>query len=130
MRMLDLYLNDDNLIKASRDGITKRVFQQIRSFTGLSSQYFAAFTHVGTRTIQRKKDNEKISPEASERAVLIGKLFYKGEEVFGNKEKFQSWMNGSIPSFDGKKSKEMLDTITGISMIEDELIRIEHGIYS
>ncbi len=130
MRMLDLYLNDDKLIEASRVGITKRVFQQIRSFTGLSSQYFASFTHVGMRTIQRKKDNEKISPEASERAVLIGKLFYRGEEVFGNKEKFQSWMNGSIPSFDGKKPKEMLDTITGISMIEDELIRIEHGIYS
>ena len=130
MRMLDLYLNDDKLIEASRDGITKRVFQQIRSFTGLSSQYFAMFTHVGMRTIQRKKDNEKISPEASERAVLIGKLFYRGEEVFGNKEKFQSWMNNSIPSFNGKKPKEMLDTITGIYMIEDELIRIEHGIFS
>jgi len=130
MRMLDLYLNDDKLIEASRDGITKRVFQQIRSFTGLSSKYFATFTHVGTRTIQRKKDNEKISPEASERAVLIGKLFYRGEKVFGNKEKFQSWMNSSIPSLDRRKPKEMLDTITGISMIEDELIRIEHGIFS
>jgi putative toxin-antitoxin system antitoxin component (TIGR02293 family) len=128
--MLDLYLNEDKLIEASRDGITKRVFQQIRSFTGLSSQYFAAFTHVGIRTVQRKKANEKISPEASERAVLIGKLFFRGEEVFGNKEKFQSWMNSNIPGFNGKKPKEMLDTITGISKIEDELIRIEHGIFS
>ena len=82
------------------------------------------------RTLQRKKPEEKISPESSERAILIGKLYFQGEEIFGDKKKFHRWMDKEILALGGKKPKDFLDTISGIRMVEDVLHRIEHGIYS
>jgi putative toxin-antitoxin system antitoxin component (TIGR02293 family) len=128
MKLASIYLNENLLLQASREGITKELFLQIIKSTGLTIIGFTQMARMTPRTLQRKKPGEKISPESSERAILIGKLYYKGEEVFGRKEKFHSWMDHSIPGLGGKKPKELLDTITGIIMVEDELVRIEHGI--
>lgn len=128
MKLASIYLNENLLLQASREGITKELFLQIIKSTGLSIIGFTQMARMTPRTLQRKKPGEKISPESSERAILIGKLYYKGEEVFGRKEKFHRWMDRNISGLGGKKPKELLDTITGIIMVEDELIRIEHGI--
>ncbi len=127
MSLPDLFKDENMMIKVSRDGITKKEFLEIRSTTGLSSINFASATHLTTRTIERKKPNEKISPEASERAILIGKLYYSGEKVFGNREKFLQWMERPNFNLEGKKPKEMLDTVTGIGLVDDIFIRIQHG---
>jgi len=58
----------------------------------------------------------------------MAKLYSRGEEVFGNMEKFREWMNTVLLPFGNKKPKEFLDTSLGIRMILDELGRIEHGI--
>jgi putative toxin-antitoxin system antitoxin component (TIGR02293 family) len=130
MELANIYLNENMLLQASREGITKELFIQIVKSTGISIGGFTQMARMTARTLQRKKPGEKISPESSERAILIGKLYYEGEVVFGKKETFHAWMDRNIPGLGGKKPKELLDTITGISMVEDELIRIEHGIIS
>jgi putative toxin-antitoxin system antitoxin component (TIGR02293 family) len=127
MSFPELFRDENMMIKVSRDGITKKEFLEIRSTTGLSSMNFASATHLTTRTIERKKSNEKISPESSERAILIGKLYYSGEKVFGDREKFLQWMERPNLNLEGKKPKEMLDTVTGIGLVDDIFIRIQHG---
>jgi len=130
MELATIYLNENMILQASREGITKELFIRIVKSTGISIGGFTQMAKMTARTLQRKKPGEMISPESSERAILIGKLYYKGESVFSVKEKFHEWMGRNIPGLGGKKPKELLDTITGINMVEDELIRIEHGILS
>jgi putative toxin-antitoxin system antitoxin component (TIGR02293 family) len=127
MVLNDIFKDERKLIEASREGITKKDYSKIVKSTGLTLELFALMTHITSRTLQRKKPEEKLSPESSERAILIGKLYYKGQEIFGEKEKFQTWMNRENLSLDKKKPKELLDTITGIGLIQDELLRIEYG---
>jgi len=127
MILNDIFKDDRKLIEASREGITKKDYSKIVKSTGLTLELFALMTHITARTLQRKKPEEKLSPEASERAILIGKLYFTGQEVFGKKEKFQSWMNRENISLNQKKPKELLDTITGIGLVQDELLRIEYG---
>jgi putative toxin-antitoxin system antitoxin component (TIGR02293 family) len=127
MSLPELFASESKMIVVSRNGITKKEFLEIRNTTGLSSVSFANATHLTARTIERKKLDEKISPEASERAILIGKLYYSGEKIFGDREKFLQWMEKSNFELEGKKPKEMLDTITGIGLVDDIFVRIQHG---
>lgn len=43
--------------------------------------------------------------------------------------KFNNWINTDNLSFGGSKPKDLLENTFGIRMIEDELIRIEHGLF-
>lgn len=127
MELAKIFIDDQQLIKASREGITKEIFTQIVKSTGLTLGSFAQMARVTARTLQRKKPGERISPEASERAIIIGKLYFKGYAVFGDKSKFHAWMDREQFSLGRKKPVDLLDTITGISLVEDELVRIEYG---
>jgi putative toxin-antitoxin system antitoxin component (TIGR02293 family) len=128
MLLNDIFKDERKLIEASRAGITKKDYSKIVKSTGLTLELFALMTHITSRTLQRKKPEEKISPEASERAILIGKLYFKGQQVFGEMEKFQTWMSRENLALGRKKPKELLDTIIGIGILQDELLRIEYGI--
>jgi putative toxin-antitoxin system antitoxin component (TIGR02293 family) len=128
MNLKRIYQDDRQLIKASRDGITKEVFLAIVKTTGLPIVGFTSLTHITARTLERKKPGERLAPEASERAILIGKLYFKGFELFGDKTKFLRWMDHENLAIEGRRPKELLDTITGIAMVQDELMRIEYGI--
>lgn len=127
MELSDIFGDEKKLIEASRKGLTKREYGIIAQKTGLTINGFASYTHMTSRTLQRKKYNEKISVEASERAILIGKLYYKGEQLFGDLERFKKWMDSNNISLDGKKPKDYLDTFAGINLINEELLRIEYG---
>ena len=120
-------LSGNDLLKAARDGITKEMVNAIIRSTGLSLNEFGHYIHLTARAIQRKKLNEKLSPGASERALLISNLYNKGCEVFGSKDKFKEWIESKNIVFSNAKPKEYLDTFSGIEYLMEELGRIEHG---
>lgn len=128
MILREIFQDENKLMNASRSGITKKVYFEIVKSTGISIGAFTQATHLTVRTLQRKKPDEFVSPEASERAILIGKLYFKGEQVFGDREKFKTWMNSPNNLLNGKIPNNLLDTITGITIVTDELLRIEYGI--
>ena len=55
-------------------------------------------------------------------------LYKYGVEMFGDKDNFNTWLNSKSIPLGGSKPKDLLDTKFGISMVKDELGRIEHGI--
>jgi putative toxin-antitoxin system antitoxin component (TIGR02293 family) len=127
MSLSELYTDDRQIIRVVKNGITKSDFTKIRNSTGLSAMYFATVTHVAARTIEKKKASDKLSSGTSERAILIGKLYHNGEKVFGDRQKFLHWMENPNFNLDGKSPKEMIDTLTGIELVNEILIRIQHG---
>jgi len=60
----------------------------------------------------------------------LSSLYKYGIEVFGNEEKFTTWLETKNLVLDGKKPKEMLDSNFNINLVRDELVRIEHGIFA
>ncbi len=51
--------------------------------------------HVSERTLQRYADDEKLSADTSERAILLSQLYQRGTEVFGQLENFTG-MDGEL----------------------------------
>ena len=75
-----------------------------------------------------QKEKKTFDPLYSEKILEILLLTRLGIEVFGNSEKFTSWLETKNMVLGSKKPKEFLDNTFGISLLKDELTRIEHGI--
>ena len=127
MGALEFIHDKGELIRRSREGIKKTTFLTILDTTGLSLTEMSRFAHVSARSIQMKKDNDKLSTDVSAKALSIARLFARGEEVFGNDEKFKKWMGTKNLALGGVEPKSFLDLIEGIYLVMDELTAIEHG---
>ena len=51
-------------------------------------------------------------------------------EIFQDDEKVKGWMNIENKALKGMKPVQLMDTLTGLNMINDILGRIEEGVYS
>ena len=122
--------NENDFISVIRNGIPKQAMTYLMTVAGLSLVEMASITHTSDRTLRRYKPQEKLSQEQSERMIELARLYSRGEQVFGSIASFRQWMDTSLLPFGNKKPKDFLDTSIGISMILNELGRIENGIFA
>lgn len=119
------------LISTTRQGISFDYFRQILSYIPLKLAEWAKFLNLSERTMQRyKKENKRFESIYSEKILEITLLYQAGEQAFGNKDRFDQWMNIENTALGGVKPKSLLDSTFGINLIKDELIRLEHGVIS
>ena len=64
----------------------------------------------------------------SEKILQIEMLYARGEEVFGDSEHFLIWLQTENLALGKIKPQDILDSGFGISLLMDELTRIEHGV--
>src|SRR4051794_18160037 len=117
------------IIDLVRTGISYSDFNKIADDTPFSLTEWANYLQMSERTIQRnQKEKKSFQPIQSERIVELSMLYQYGLEVFGDKENFNTWLDSRSIALGGRTPKDLLDTKFGISMVRDELGRIEHGI--
>ena len=118
-----------SIIKAIKTGIKFSVFTTIAQNSPFSLNEWAAFLNISERTMQRyKKEKRAFDADSSEKIIEITLLYKYGIEVFGNKEKFNSWLETKNVALGSIVPKELLDNTFGINLLKDELTRIEYGI--
>lgn len=126
------FIDDDddvNLVNMVKEGVSYYHLTKLSDRIQLTLQEWADYLHISERTIQRyKKDNKSFDPIHAERIVAIELLYKKGIGIFEDENNFYTWMNTVNTALGGVKPKDLLDTSFGISMVYDELARIEHGI--
>ena len=117
------------LIDTIRKGIKFALFISLAEKSPFSLTEWSGFLQMSERTMQRhKKEKKAFDPIYSEKILQVTLLYKFGTEVFGNKEKFNSWLETKNMVLGGVKPKDLLDNAFGISMVKDELTRIEYGL--
>ncbi len=124
---------DDNnglkLIATIRNGIHFRTFWHFAHAIPFSLHEWSSFLHVSERTMQRYQSEQKtFDPLQSEKILQIALLFKLGIQVWGDADKFHSWLDTESIALGKIKPKSLLDSSIGIQMLNDELGRIEHGV--
>lgn len=124
---------DDNrvmlFINTVKHGVDYDLFTSIADKSPFNISEWCNFLHLSERTLQRyKKDNKSFDPIYSEKILELTMLYKLGIEVFGSKEHFSIWLNTNNVALGGIKPKSLLDTGFGMSLIKDELIKIQHGV--
>lgn len=119
-----------DFIHLSREGIIKKFLLDLADKLSFTMQELASILHISERTLQRYSNNEKMSSDTSERALLLAQLYRRGINVLGSANNFKDWLKTPLPAFKQQTPLSFLDTAFGFSLISDELGRIEHGIFA
>ncbi|MBP8994052.1 MAG: DUF2384 domain-containing protein [Bacteroidales bacterium] len=117
------------IIDIVRNGIKYDTFSNLLQNIPLNLSEWSYILHLSERTIQRyKRERRTFNLPQSERIIQIFHLYQLGINVFGNKSKFNMWIESENLALGKVKPKELLDNTFGINMLKDELIRIQQGI--
>jgi len=121
--------SDLSIVKSSNAGVSSKIFSELVEISGISKRFLAEEVFdISLKTMMRyQKDNKKLNPRNSEIALKLMNLFRKGIEIFGTMISFMSWLNKEAYGLGDKLPINLMNTNTGIDLIEEELIRIEFG---
>jgi putative toxin-antitoxin system antitoxin component (TIGR02293 family) len=120
-----------DIIKLGSAGLTKSAVNTLASFIGISRKYISEnIFDVSVKTLERKEDKERLDKKTSSHAIEIAKILQHGYEVFRDEEKLKRWLNKENRALNNLKPVELFDTLSGLSMVNDILGRIEEGVYS
>ena len=112
--------NNEDLLDAITDGLTKRSFDQLLQYTGLTQKFLSELLEITPRTIQKKEDDEKLETYASEKMVALADLFREGISFYdGDKKKFQGWLSIPNPYLKTRPPLDYLKTTSGIQLVKD-----------
>lgn len=83
---------------------------------------------VPERTLRnRKKKNEPLTVEESDRAARLATIQTRAEETFGNSEKAHKWLKKPLSALGGKTPMEYSRTDAGARVVENMLAKILWG---
>jgi len=81
------------------------------------------------RTAQRRRQSGVLSAEESDRLYRLARVFEKAAEVFGSETSAASWLREPRAFFQGISPLALLGTDAGTQEVENEIGRIEYGVY-
>ena len=115
------------LIDRIRSGVKKTEWKQLISSIDSTEREFEFVLPVSISSMQKK---DVYGKETSERIYELAKLYGLGYEVFDSREDFKTWLMTPSPALGGKVPFELLDSSFGFDMVENEILRIQHNVYS
>lgn len=124
-------VNEMPVVYYARKSMGYDKFTKIADMIPLEMEDWSDNLHISERTMQRyKKENKSFAPIYAERILEITQLYHIGAAIFGNEDLFNQWMNSNNLAIGGEKPKDLLNSISGINLLKDELGRIQHGIFA
>lgn len=118
------------MIDAIRAGLLKSDADQTALIYSLTDRDMARILHISERSYHRYQPDTRFDAVASERLIQLQKLYELGQDVFENLGKFNRWLKRPLRVLDNRTPLELLDTTTGIRLVEEELWRIEQSVYA
>jgi len=123
-----MYNSPIALLSTSKNGLQAKAALDFISISGFTYDEFQEAFKTTVKTIQNyAAQGLKLDAPLSEKLLKAFALFGKGISIFGSSKAFHSWLNTSSYGLGNQVPFDLMDTITGISLIEEELVRIEYG---
>jgi putative toxin-antitoxin system antitoxin component (TIGR02293 family) len=116
-----------DLVIHARKGIKPKLFYDFADSINMPEKKLALLINISSRTIHNYKEQQKpLDPIQSEHLLKLIALYRKGEDLFGNVEEFNYWLQK--PFWNSKeKPINWLTTPGGVDLVKDELSRLSHG---
>jgi len=108
---------------------SKEVIRELIGNTGLSVKILAEnIFEISLKTLYNYRRSEKPLPvRLNEQSIKIRELFIKGKEIFGSFDNFETWLNTESYGLNNKVPLNLLNSVTGIDLVYEELLRMEFG---
>ncbi|MDN3583566.1 type II RES/Xre toxin-antitoxin system antitoxin [Mucilaginibacter flavus] len=122
------YTDAISLLNTSKKGLDAKSALDFLSLSGFTQDEFQETFKTTVKTIQNHVNKDlKLDAALSEKLLKSFALFDTGIEIFGSGQAFHRWLGTPAYGLGNRLPFDMMDTITGIQLIEEELIRIQFG---
>lgn len=120
-----------DLIPKIEKGFSFAALTNFVSASGLSIPYTAGIIGIPERTLARRKKENRLSPEESERLLRIAKLFEDSVRLFeGDRDAAVTWLRTPKKALCNQSPLHFARTEIGAREVENLIGRIEHGVFS
>lgn len=109
-------------------GLATRALERLEGSTALADDDMARVLGISLRTLQRKRAQPRLDPQLSDRVLQLDDLYAYGAEVFGSLERFRLWVGEPTAALGHRRPLDVIDTHSGVELVEALLGRIEHGV--
>ncbi len=120
----------DALRRALREGLPYAALVAVATRFELSQNEVVAVLALPPRTLARRKVEQRLHADESDRLFRLGRIAALAEDVLGSREKATSWLHRPNRALGNQPPLQQLDSDPGTRRVEDLLLRIAHGVYS
>ncbi len=122
------FQNNISLLFKAKKGLQPESVFDFIFISDLPNEKVEAALNKSMKTFQNYKDKKTVLDAiTSEKLLKLFALYSKGAAVFGSIDAFASWLSRPAYGIGNQIPQDLMDTITGIDLINDELKRIEYG---
>jgi len=123
-------VSEIDFVNAGMHGIPKLAVVNLAKILGAPMKDMAALLHVSYRTLGGKKDMDILDPISSSLSIEIASTIARGLRLFEDGDKLNRWLHKQNRVLQGQKHFDLLNTPTGIKLVNQILGRIEEGVYT
>ena len=110
------------------EGLPTESLEIVRDRLDLSNDEFAEAVLIKPRTLMRRKKEERLRPDESERVYRIARLAEIAARALGAEAEARAWMKEPNYALGGQRPLDVARTEPGARLVERVLRQIEHGI--
>ena len=124
---------DDNLKLAKKveSALPFDAFERVGRVSGLSLESLRTAVRIAPRTLTRRRQENRLSPEESDRLVSVSRLLSLTIELFeGDIRAALDWFTSKNRALGGLSALEAASTEVGSREVEALIGRLEHGVFS
>ncbi|MGV3556646.1 antitoxin Xre-like helix-turn-helix domain-containing protein [Larkinella arboricola] len=123
-------LSAEEIITRSRQGVLRRDADRVAGLVGITDKELAVALGLSTSYLHRLKEDQRISQDASERLLLLENLLRHALDTFeGRAPTVLNWLRAPLRELNGQTPLQSLDTVTGYTLVDRVLGRIDYGIF-
>jgi putative toxin-antitoxin system antitoxin component (TIGR02293 family) len=120
--------NDLALVDLARKGVDVQYLYLLGDQSGFSKDELATLLGMAPKTIDNYRNQQKpVQNDQAEKLLMLLRLFARGQKLFGEIKEFRDWLYYPQPALEMRPPVNLLDSISGIRLVEECLDRIEHG---
>ena len=117
-------------IQEIRKGLPIGAFFQLQEKLGVGTTQLAEVVGIPVRTLQRRKDEGRLTKDESDRLDRVRNLMSHATGVFESETAARAWLTRPQIGLAGFVPLELADTGAGIRQVENLLGRIDYGVYA
>ena len=118
----------EDLAKRVREGLPFSALSAVVQQYGLSRDVVCEILHLSRRNFLRRKQQNRLSPDESDRLYRLARVLAHANRVFEDPEESADWIQTPNTALGKQEPLTLLDTDIGVQQVDQVLGRIEHGI--
>jgi putative toxin-antitoxin system antitoxin component (TIGR02293 family) len=122
-------ISNFTVIRTSREGVERSMVDHVSEMVKLTDNEMAYLLGMTPRNLHRISSDKLLGKDASERLLLLKNILIHALDTFEGKEVIvRNWLRTPLSELNDQTPLQMMDTVTGFSLVDDVLGRLDYGL--